>query len=48
MAETLDARDCRIALLLAVFFPSVAGYHLLIPFITTYEPIQVTLQTDQV
>ncbi|CAI6004276.1 unnamed protein product [Closterium sp. NIES-64] len=24
------------------------GYHLLLPFITTYEPIQVTLQTDQV
>ncbi|CAI5501078.1 unnamed protein product [Closterium sp. Naga37s-1] len=24
------------------------GYHLLLPFNTTYEPIQVTLQTDQV
>lgn len=27
---------------------SEPGFHMMVPFITTYEPIQVTLQTDQV
>jgi hypothetical protein len=28
--------------------PSCPGFHLKIPFLTTYEPVQVTLQTDEV
>lgn len=27
---------------------SISGFHLMVPFLTRYEPIQVTIQTDQV